>query len=69
MLGGGVSYLQLTDRSAALWEDSPNEFVEEENEEEDDGRGITAGGARSAGLSLIRDLCDAFPEKVLLVFF
>lgn len=70
--GGGAnggSYLQLTDRSAALWEDSPNEFVEEEEGEEEDGRGVTAGGTRSAGLSLIRDLCNTFPEKVLLVSF
>ena len=60
-------YLQLTEQSATLWEEAPNEFLEQDEGEEEEGKGVTAGGARSAGLSLIRELCDAFPEKVAIL--
>lgn len=73
----GARYLQLPDEGCSLWQDSPNEFVIadlEEGEAEDGAGAAAAGGlgggrpslatARSAGLTLIRDLCEAFPEKV-----
>lgn len=47
------------------WESSPNDFVaEEEGGGGEDGQVAPLGGARFAGLALIRDLCDAFPHKV-----
>lgn len=55
--------MQLAARSETLWRENPNEFVVEEDDE-----GCPLG-ARSAGVALIRDMCDAFPGKVSLERF
>ena len=75
--GGGcpfARYLQLSERNVSLWKRSPNEFIVEEELEEEGweaeegvGGGVSSesvSAARSAGLSLIRSLCEAFPKKV-----
>lgn len=54
-----VRYLQLPARDIKAMEDDPTEFVAE-----DDDDCPPPSTARSAGLALIRDLCQAFPEKV-----
>lgn len=56
-----------------FWEDSPTEFITQEEEDSQDNSagssspssGRSSRGIRAAGLALIRDLCNAFPEKVL----
>lgn len=50
--------MQLAAVHEAMWQESANEFIAEEDHE-----GYPMG-ARSAGIALVRELCNSFPEKV-----
>ncbi|CAM9685762.1 unnamed protein product, partial [Discosporangium mesarthrocarpum] len=66
-MGGGletllavvIRYMQLTARDVSQWKQHPNDYVAEEDDE------ACPFNPRSSGISLMQELCAAFPEQVV----